>query len=67
MRDRECACRRAARVLCREGSRRRGSDGNRDGELCVVVVVVVGSAMMCVNGEVVVVVVRVAALGFINT
>ncbi len=67
MRDRECACRRAAGVLCREGGRRRGSDGNRDGELRVVVVVVVGSTMMCVNGEVIVVVVRVAALGFINT
>ncbi len=66
MRDRECACRRAAGVLCREGGRRRGSDGNRDGELRVVVVVV-GSTMMCVNGEVIVVVVRVAALGFINT
>jgi hypothetical protein len=53
------SCRRAARVLCREGGRRRGSDGNRDGELRVVVVVV-GSTMMCVNGEVIIVVVRVA-------
>jgi hypothetical protein len=60
------SCRRAAGALCREGGRRRGSDGNRDGELRVVVVVV-GSTMMCVNGEVIVVVVRVAALRFINT